>query len=277
MKHKFVIALSFILIFSFAFSQNKKEQIKILNLRIDSLNQNINSKKSQINNKNTVILDLENQIQNLKKITDQKKLEESIIKKTLLEKDIQLDEKNNEINMLTNNLNRLKDSILSLNLKLDTVIWEINELLWNQSEFNIKLVLPIAKFEKPFGHFLVSRDKKIKIQFDYNYTDSGEEAPSFYEQQDAINYYSKGLHNIEISATDNFSIKGKNEANELIYIKGVYDYFESMSGNDIGEPRWLWSNTIILKVIVNEKNITDYNYISDLLNRTFNSNSIFYK
>jgi hypothetical protein len=280
MKSKFILTLSFNLIFSLAFSQNKKEQIKLLDFRIDSIKSIVNSNNVQINNNNIMISDLKSQIFRLNSIIDQNKLEASKSKKTLLEKDIELEKKENEIIILTKNLRELRDSLASLNQQPDTVFWEITDLTWNQSDFNLKLVLPSAKFEKPFGHLLVSRDKKIKIHFGYNNThwmDQEEGRTMFYKPQDAINYYSKGLHDVEISENNGFIIKGKNSTNELIIIKGIYTELVSMQGRDKGKPNWLWSNTIILKAVVNQNDIQEYNNISNLLIKGFTSDAIIAK
>ena len=41
--------------------------------------------------------------------------------------------------------------------------------------------------------------------------------------------------------------------------------FESMQGQEEGEPSWLWSNTITMKATVSAKYVGDYDAISKLL------------
>jgi hypothetical protein len=271
------LALMFITV---AFTQSKKEQIELLNFRVDSLKQVINSTIVQISQKDNKITDLENQIVTLNAEIDVLKRQDVKSKKSLIEKDIEIQKKKDEISILKKNYTELRDSLNRSNKKLDTLVWEIPDLTWEQSEFNIRLVLPVSKFEKPIGHMLESRDKKISINFEYNYThwvDNEEGPPLFFKVQDAINYYCKGLHDSKIFENEGFTIKGKNSTNELVFIKGLYTELESMQGREYGEPNWLWSNTIVLKVTVNEKDRSDYEYITELLERHFDSKSIHIK
>jgi hypothetical protein len=50
-----------------------------------------------------------------------------------------------------------------------------------------------------------------------------------------------------------------------------------MQGREEGEPTWLWSNTLVLKALVNQKDFAEYKTISDWLNLNFNENSVVYK
>jgi hypothetical protein len=197
----------------------------------------------------------------------------------------QIVENKTEISRLQSALKLKSDSLyliknISLayeNQKVDTLLWEMDNLYWEQLEFKLKLVLPINKFENPEGNILYSKDKKIKIVFDYNYThwsDQEEGFPKFKKIQDAIDYYSKDLKNLVINENMGFVINGKNRENELVIIKGIYAEERSMQGREDGEPIWLWSNTITLKATVNEKYIQEYDMITDFLINSFSLDSI---
>jgi hypothetical protein len=270
-----LVSLTLVLTSQF-FAQSKKEQIELLNFRVDSLNQVINSTIVLIGQKDKKITDLENQIVSLNAELDVLKRQDVQSRKSLVEKDIEIQKKTDEISVLKKNFAELRDSLNRSNLKLDTLVWEMQDLTWEQLEFDLKLLLPVARFEKPIGDLLVSKDKKIAIEFDYNQTfwhDQQEENPLFFKPEDAINHYSKGLNQLETSKSD-FVIKGKDDSNQLIFIKGIYTDFYSMQGREYGEPKWLWSNTLVLKVTVNEKDIVEFNYITEHLERHFDSDCI---
>jgi hypothetical protein len=60
-------------------------------------------------------------------------------------------------------------------------------------------------------------------------------------------------------------------------IKGLYSDFASMQGRVKGEPMWLWSNTLIVKVSANQKDKDEFKYISDLVINDFTTKSIISK
>ena len=282
MKIKIVMTYCFSLILFTGFSQNKKEQIEALNFSLDSLKQIIIADNNEISQKNTVILNSEVQLDKLNSTINQINLELQNSKSLISNKEIELQQRNNEITSLKRNLQYLKDSIAKApsNQKLDTLLWELAGVTWEQLEFDLKLLLPTTIFEKPNNNILVSKDNKVKIYFEYTITDwmdQDEGNPMFYKEKDAIDYYSKGLTNLEIQNKDGFVIKGKNIANEFVMVKGLYTDFSSMEGREKGSPKWLWSNTIILKIAINQQDMKEYHYISELLNKSFNINSISYK
>ena len=274
-----IIFSTFILntIFITAYSQTKKEKIEVFKFQLDSLNLVIKSKMIDINNKDTMIWDLENQIKILYTTIDKRKLEENILKDSNFKKDLEIQKKNDEIIGLHQVISELRDSIKNTSQKIDTIVWDIPDLTWDQMEFNLKLFLPVSKFDNPTGNLLISHDQKIKISYDYNNThwsDQEEGNPLFYKEEDAINYYSKDLHDIELTYNEGFILRGKNAANQLTMIKGLYTDFASMQGRDEGEPMWLWSNTLIIKATANQKDKEEFNYISELLINNFTTKSI---
>jgi hypothetical protein len=284
LKMKNIIALTFILtlIFNVGYSQTKKEKIQILTFQIDSLTQVINSKMINLKNKDTVIWELENQIQLLNAIIEKRKLDENVLKESMYKKDIELQIKNNEILHLDQVIFNLRDSINNSIQKVDSILWEIPNLTWNSMESSLKLFIPAFKFTSPIGKLLISNDQKIIISYDYNFThwweDDANEHPLFYKEKDAINYYSKDLFDIELSyKNEGFVIRGRDATNQLIMIKGLYTYYVSMQGRDKGEPTWLWSNTLILKVTANQKDKDEFKYISDLVINNFTNKSIISK
>lgn len=273
MKTKLIIAFLLHFMFNYTFSQNKKEQIITLNNRIDSLKQIINTNNAQLKNNSVFILDLENQILRQKSITEENKLEAIKLKNIISEKETEIQKKDTEIIVL-------RDSIAGFNQKSDSIFWEINDLTWQQLEFDLKFEFPVNKFQKPSGLIMVSKNEKIKIEIDYNFThwsEQEENSPLFFKLKDAIDFYSKNLHDVEISENNGFVIKGKNSLNELIIIKGIYSEFKSMQGREKGAPDWLWSNTIVLKAEVKGNDVKEYNNISNLLINGFTANSIIYK
>jgi hypothetical protein len=277
----------------FLIAQSKKEQIETLKFRIDSLNTMItverNSSNQNILNLNANISSLENHTKILNTEIEETKLEVKMLRESNSKKDMEIQIKANEIIGLLQTVRELKDSIKNTSQRIDTLIWEIPDITWNQIEFNIKLCLPVSKFYAPKGNLLVSRDSKIKICYDYNYTvwlDEDEGIPLFYSKKDAINYYSKNLQDLELtnekiegtlSNNDGFVIRGKNAANQLTLIKGIYDELESMQGREEGEPNWLWSNTLIIKVTADQTDEEEFNYISNLLINNFTPKSIIHK
>jgi len=287
MKKAFLLAFFFISASSF--SQSKKEQIEILTNRVDSLNRVVGEERSSNQNKiieiNSIVTKLEGQIAALSGnlTTLNKELQDSkdvILKKQkeIVENQIEISRLQSALKIKSDSLDLIRDISMELeSQKVDTLFWEMDNLTWNQVEFKLKLVLPFNKFEKPEGNLLFSKDRKIKITTDYNYTDwfdQEEGIPLFYNDQDAIDYYSKDLINLEIYENMGFVIKGKNTQNELVIIKGIYNEEISMQGRDEGEPNWLWSNTIILKATVNDMHIQEYNLISDFLIDYFSDDSI---
>ena len=196
--------------------------------------------------------------------------------------EIELQKRNDSIFALINRVKELEDISIGPNSNLDTIIWEMTDL-WGQVEFNLKLLLPAAQFDPPFGRFLISGDRKIRINYDYNNTtwldaiDSEGVSPLFFKIEDAVEHYSKGLKDLEVTIGEGFFIKGKNDSNELISIKGIYTELASLQGREEGEPTWLWSNTLVLKALVNQKDHVEYKAISDWLNLNFNENSVVYK
>jgi hypothetical protein len=224
---------------------------------------------------------LENQIKILNTRIDERDIEGKLLKESNSEKDKVIQRKTDEINGLRQTIKVLRDSNKNTSQIIDTLVWEFpDNITWDQVEFNLKLPLPLSKFNAPAGNLLISRDKKILISYDYNYThafDQDEGYPFFYKEQDAINYYSKDLDDLEITENEGFIIKGKNDSNQLIIIKGIYDEFASMQGRDEGEPTWLWSNTLIIKITADQNVIDEFNQISRLLINNFSTQSIVYK
>lgn len=281
MKYIIISTFFIITIFNLGYSQTKKERIQILTFQIDSLTQVINSKIINLKNKDTVIWELENQIQLLNTIIEKRKLDENSLKESIYKKDIELQKKNNEILHLDQVIFNLRDSINNLNQKVDSILWEIPNFTWNSMESSLKLFIPAFKFTSPIGKLLISNDQKIIISYDYNFThwaDDANEHPLFYKEKDAINYYSKDLYDIELSdKNEGFVIRGRDATNQLIMIKGLYSDFASMQGRVKGEPMWLWSNTLIVKVSANKKDKDEFKYISDLVINNFTTKSIISK
>ncbi|MGC6413856.1 MAG: hypothetical protein ACON5K_04050 [Bacteroidia bacterium] len=175
----------------------------------------------------------------------------------------------------------LRDSLSNMNQGLDFFEWEINGFTWNNIEIYLKLLLPMAVFEntQPQGDTWISKDSKFKIQLLYNYThilDEESQAPKFYDKDDPKKYYSKDLQNAETSFNDGYIIKGKRN-NEIVFIKYMYSSHTTINGSASGDPYFLWSNTLGIQVTTHEENIEEYNIISELLSKTFNSNSIYSK
>ena len=274
-------------IFSFVtfYSQSKKEQIESFKLSLDSLNNVLKSERNLSNqnilNLNSKISSLLDQIKELNSRIDKRKIEEKLLKKSISKKDEEIQRKTDDINGLRQKIKELRDSIKNTSQIIDTIEWAIPEnITWEQLEFDLKLALPISKFNSPNGNLLISRDNKIIISYDYNYThrfDEYEGNPLFYTEDDAINYYSKDLKDIEITENEGFIIKGKNSSNQLITIKGIYYEEASMQGRDEGDPTWLWSNTLIIKLTANMSDKEEFNYFSSLIINNFSTESIAYK
>ena len=89
---KKIILLLAIFNFGPTFSQSKKEQIDILTFRIDSLNLVIKSNNIEINNKDTIIWNLESQINT---ILENKELEVNKLRESLFNKDSEIQKKTN--------------------------------------------------------------------------------------------------------------------------------------------------------------------------------------
>jgi len=292
-----------------AFSQSKKEQIETLIFQKDSLGRVLEKERKESGERIKLmegmissqrdslthvlkeeqrrgeekVRQLETKIFNAK--SDMALINNELIraKKELEFIEIELQKRDNSIFELKNKVKELEDLTTGSNTKLDTIIWEMTDMTWNQIEFNLKLLRPAFQFDPPSGRFLLSKDRKIRINYDYNRTyqfdnmDPDLEGPLFFKIEDAVEYYSKGLKDLEVKIGEGFFIKGKNASNELIFIKGIYSEFVSMQGRVEGEPTWLWSNTLVLKATVNQKDLVEYLAISDWLNRNFNENSVRYK
>ena len=203
------------------------------------------------------------------------------LKKVFIKRISNYRKKNNEILHLDQVIFNLRDSINNSNQKVDSILWEIPNFTWNSMESSLKLFIPAFKFTSPIGKLLISNDQKIIISYDYNFThwaDDANERPLFYKEKDAINYYSKDLYDIELSnKNEGFVIRGRDATNQLIMIKGLYSDFASMQGRVKGEPMWLWSNTLIVKVSANQKDKDEFKYISDLVINDFTTKSIISK
>ena len=264
--------------------QLNSDQVKQLETKISSQRDSMNlvlKQEQQKNNEKVIELDLK--ISNAKSDMALVKIELTQFKneKGLLE--VELQKRDDLIFELKERIKVLEDFSRNPNPQFDTIFWEMTDMTWNQIEFNLKLMKPASQFDQPFGRFLISGDKKIKINYDYNRTyqfdnmDPDLEGPLFFKIEDAVEYYSKGLKDLEVTIEDGFFIKGKNASNELISIKGIYTEFVSMQGRVGGDPSWLWSNTLVLKATVEQKDLVEYMAISDWLSRNFNENSISYK
>jgi len=130
---KFQLLIFFFFLFSFVFSQSKKQQIEILNKKMDSLNQILRSERNsnfdKVNSLNNSIVNLENRISNLKiQIT---KHNDSIVE---LKKEF--DKKNEvflskcwEVRILEDNIDEKLDSIEILKLELKGLILNEKELI----------------------------------------------------------------------------------------------------------------------------------------------------
>lgn len=283
MKNIIIIFSIFSSIISYA--QSKKEQIETLKLNIDSLNNVLKSERNFSNqnilNLNSKISSLEDQIKLLNSKIDEREIEGKLFKESISKKDKEIQIKTDDINGLRQTIKELRDSIKNTSQIIDTLLWVIpDNITWGALEFNLKLAIPISKFNAPKGNLLISRDNKILISYDYNYThafDENEGKRVFYKEQDAKKFYSKDLHDIEITENEGFIIKGKNASNQLIIIKGIYDELVSMRGRDEGEPTWLWSNTLIIKITADQMDKDEFNYISSLLINNFSTQSIVHK
>ena len=275
---KIIILILLLFQMKLTFAQSKKEQIETFKFRIDSLNMMITVER---NSSNQNISSLENQTKILNTDIEYRKLEVKMLRESNSKKDMEIQIKANEIVGLLQIVRELKDSIKIISQIIDTLVWEFpDNITWDQVEFNLKLPLPLSKFNAPKGNLLISKDNKIIISYNYNYTHDTDEyvgKPLFYTKQDAINYYSKDIKDIEITANEGFIIKGKNASNQLIIIKGIYDEFTNMSGRDEGEPNWVYSNTLIIKVTADQNVIDEFNQISRLLINNFSTQSIVYK
>lgn len=263
---KNILAFFSIFIIIAANAKMKNEQVYFENLIVDRFN-TLSSLKDYIKQSHLSI-DARNSKVKLMKDSD-----------SLNEKEIE--RKYNIINGLRQPKIILIDSIKDTNLLLDTLLWEIpDSITWGQVEFNIKLIIPKDKFNAPNENLLISRDNSIIISYEYNHTHSSDDyigIPLLYKEQDAINYYSKGIKDIEITDNDGFIIKGKNPSDQLIMMKGYYDEFASMQGRDEGKPAWLWSNTLIIKLTANKLNKEEFDYLSNLLINSFSTKSIIHK
>ena len=278
---KILLTFIFFSIFIVGYSQTKKEKILILTSQIDSLNQVVTSKMINLQKKDSIIGEKENQIQILNTTLDKRKFVENTLKESIYKKDIELQIKTNEIIHLHQMIIDLRDSINNSIQKVDSILWEIPNFTWNSIESSLKLFIPGFKFTSPLGKLLISNDQKIIISYDYNFThwmDDASEHPLFYKEQDAINFYSKDLYDIELShKNEGFIIRGRDATNQLIMIKGLYSFWVSMQGRDKGEPTWLWSNTLIVKVTANQKDKEEFKYISDMVINNFTTKSIINK
>jgi hypothetical protein len=272
-KRKILIIFFFGLTINVIHAQNKKEQIEALNFSIDSLKKVVISNNISLLEKTAIISNRENEIEKLNSKINQLNAELSI-------KDIELQKSLVELNSVKLDLQSIKDSIAIINSskKLDTLIWEFTDITWEQMEFDLKILMPTSNFEKPNSDVLQSKDKKTTLFFEYNQTywmDEYEGNPLFFSLTDAINYYSKGLYNPQIQhVQDGFVITGQNSSKELIFIKGLYTDFSSMQGRSTGSPQWLWSNTIVLKIVVNQADLVAFNNISEIVNKEFTVNCI---
>jgi len=95
-------------------AQSKKEQIELLNHRIDSLFIVINSKNIETLNKDSIIRELRNQIKTINTTLDNKVLEVNILKENLIIKESEISKKTNDIIGLNQLINELKDTIITL-------------------------------------------------------------------------------------------------------------------------------------------------------------------
>lgn len=111
MKFQFSVLVYLLLTTITTFSQNKKNQIEILNYKVDSLVQITISDKLQIKNNNSNIIDLENQIRNLKASNDDQKTAISEIEKKLIEKNVELKKKELEVVFLSKRVQNIFDSL----------------------------------------------------------------------------------------------------------------------------------------------------------------------
>ena len=292
-KHTFDLAISFpkeavlilyLMTFFVAIGQNKKEQILLLTEERDSLQSLLNSERSvsdlRINELNSKIFELENQIKKLIATT-----KENSEKFKLLEKE--LAKKNELIVNLNSEIKELKDSLQIVLLSASTLpysgdyIWELSDITWENQEFDLKLLLPSGFFGEPNNSVIQSSDKKHTIEFIYNEThwiDQKEDKEVlFFSEKDVYAHFSKGLSDIKIIENDGISFTGINLKNELVYYKGIYTDFESMQGRSSGEPKWLWSNTIILKLVSEKSESKNFNKIVNLIQSDFNESSIHYE
>ena len=119
---KKIILLLAIFNFGPTFSQSKKEQIDILTFRIDSLNLVIKSNNIEINNKDTIIWNLESQINT---ILENKELEVNKLRESLFNKDSEIQKKTNEIVGLYQLVSMLKDSIITSKQKGEKLTFHI--------------------------------------------------------------------------------------------------------------------------------------------------------
>jgi hypothetical protein len=280
MKSKFLLFLSLSLMLFYTLSaQSKKERIEILNLRVDSLNKVALAYFNDLQLKSNRIDELNGEVTKLKHSIQLLNTQDSVCNESLSLLNRQYGDKLSEIATVNKRFNQYKDSIANLNFKCDTVIWKISDdLMWNQIPFDIKIGVPLNIFNKPLGEELISFDLNTRVKYKYNLTYwSDNENPSqrFLNIGDAVNYYKKGLMDVRSQVLNNsFIIIGKNELNELVYIKGVYDELVSMGGRISGEPLWVFSNTLVLYATTKDTNYLHYKFICNWLGSNFNESSI---
>jgi hypothetical protein len=129
-----IILLFFLLGTSNLIAQSKKEQIELLNLRLDSLNSVLkferNLSNQRILNLNSKIVTLENQSSLLKEEIENRKKEEILLKENISKKDIEIQRNLKEKTELIYTINKLKDSLNNT----------IQILLTVNSEKKIKIV-----------------------------------------------------------------------------------------------------------------------------------------
>lgn len=113
MKKVLFLISSIVAVTVSSFGQTKKEQIELLNHRLDSLNTVINSKNIESYYRDSIIMDLINQIKTKNITLENKEHEVFSLKQNLFIKDSEILKKKDEIVGLNKLINKLKDTIIT--------------------------------------------------------------------------------------------------------------------------------------------------------------------
>lgn len=178
-------------------------------------------------------------------------------------------------------LERTNDSLRSMLEELyrsepDTINWYVDGLQWSNMNCFLKLPVPNRRFSKPIGNTLQSIDGKIKIQVLANQTHQfgNDGGPEFFSFNQATNYFKQELSEEWATSTNDWWFRGVTYSNQLAVYFLFWDELESMQGRDYGEPTWLWSNTVVIKVTSGKEYRTEFEELVEFFGQCLNSDCL---
>jgi len=179
-------------------------------------------------------------------------------------------------------LERTNDSLRSLLEELyssepDTINWYVEGLQWSNMECYLKLPVPNRRFSEPIGNTLQSIDGKIKIQVLANQTDQfgNDGGPEFFSYNDARNYFKKELsEEWAPKSKEQRCFWGETHSHQIAAYFEFYDELSSMQGREYGEPTWLWSNTIVLKITAQKQDMAEFIQLVEFFEENLNSDCL---